>query len=421
MNALLQTLMEEFHEKIATFTGSIIRDVRFPNVPDKIMVAIGMRRTGKTYLLFQTILELLKTVPQTRILYLNFEDDRLYPMTQQKLSELLDGFYALYPENHDNLCYLFLDEIQNVEHWHLVVRRYFDSKKVRIFLTGSSAKLLSKEIATSLRGRSMAIEVWPFSFTEFLRAGQVAFPPDLFGKKSLDQLGGLLEQYLEQGGFPETTFLQQPQDRRNILQDYVSVVVFRDIVERYKITNISLVKYMIKTLISNAGCSFSVHKFFNDLKSQAFAVSKTTIHDYLGYIEDAYLSFTVPLYSQSLRKTQTNPRKTYVIDTGLARAYSSSMSQNYGHFFENLVYLDLRRYGHTIHYYLTANRREVDFVSQDAKGKWHLYQVSWNIEDAQTLQRETMALEEAEKELGIKGECITPTSYFTSFLPNLSN
>lgn len=401
---LLQLLIQEFHEKLADFSDGIERTVCFPVLPDKIKVAIGMRRTGKTWLLFQVIEALLKEVPKTRILYLNFEDDRLAPMTQERLRELLDGFYALYPENKDQLCYVFLDEIQNVEDWPVVIRRYFDTKKIQIYLTGSSAKLLSKEIATSLRGRSIATEVWPFSFQEYLEAKKIAIP-------NIEDLG----LYLEQGGFPETVLLQHP-ERMRILQDYVSVVIFRDIIERYKITNVSLIRYMIKTLIKNVGCSFSVHKFFNDLKSQAFSVSKTTVHEYLSYIEDAYLAFTVPLYSESLRKTQTNPRKIYAVDTGLVRAYTLGFPQNYGHHFENLVYLDLRRAGHEIYYYLTESRREVDFLSRDLNGKWHLYQVCWDMQDEATLQRERQALEEAEKELGIQGEYITPAVYLETVI-----
>eukprot|EP01039_Chlorochromonas_danica_P013290 gene13290-15355_t len=151
MTILLQTLLEEFHAKMKTFTGGILREASFSDIPNKIMVAIGMRRTGKTYLMFQTIQKLLREVPISRILYLNFEDDRLYPMTGQQFGELIDSFYTLYPENHDNACYLVFDEVQNIEDWQLVIRRYSDTKNVKIYLTGSSAKLLSKEIATSLR------------------------------------------------------------------------------------------------------------------------------------------------------------------------------------------------------------------------------------------------------------------------------
>ena len=205
-------------------------------------------------------------------------------------------------------------------------------------------------------------------------------------------------------------------DRTRILQDYVSLVIFRDIVERHNITNLSLVRYMIKALIKNVGCGFSVNKLFNDLKSQGFAVSKTTIHDYLEYIEDAYLTFTVPLYAESIRKTQTNLRKLYAIDTGLVNAYSMSLSKNLGHYFENLIYLDLKRTGNEIYYYLTKNRREVDFFTRDTEGVPHLYQICWNTDDPQTLKRELTALQEAEDELGIKGELITPDTYLTSFL-----
>lgn len=421
MNILLQTLLEEFHEKMKTFTGGIRREATFSTISDKIMVAIGMRRTGKTYLLFQTIQNLLKDIPITRVLYLNFEDDRLCPMDQQQFAKLIDDFYTLYPENHDHLCYLFFDEIQNVEGWQIVIRRYFDTKKVKIYLTGSSAKLLSKEIATSLRGRSIATEVWPFSFGEFLDAKKILQPDDqLFGRRSLDKLREWLGIYLDQGGFPETVFLDKS-DGMRVLQDYVSVVIFRDIIERHKITNISLIKYIIRTLIKNVGCGFSSNKFLNDLKSQGFSVSKTTIYDYLDYIEDAYLAFSVPLYSESLRKTQTNLKKVYAIDTGLVRAYTTSFSHNLGHHFENLIFLDLKRCRHEVYYYLTATRREVDFLTRNKEGEWRLYQVCWNMDDFKTLERETLALNEAEKELGLKGEIITPDTYFSSFLPSIQS
>lgn len=420
MHPLFPTLLEEFHSKINAFTDGVKREARFPDIPHKIMVAIGMRRTGKTYFLFQKISELLKTIPLHRILYINFEDDRLLPLNTQQFASLLDSFFAYYPENHDQESYLFLDEIQNIEGWHTVIRRYFDTKKVRIYLTGSSAKLLSKEIATSLRGRSFAQEIWPFSLQECLRAKSIELPTAPLGEQSKNKLKKELLVYLQQGGFPEVFFVKSEEDRRQILQDYVSVVILRDIVERHKITNLTLIRYMIKTLLKNVGCAFSINKFFHDLKSQAFNVGKTTLHDYLGYIEDSYLAFSISLYSESLRKTQTNPRKIYAVDTGLVNAYVSGMNANIGHYFENLVYLDLKRYGHEVFYYLTRTRKEVDFISKNKQGKWHLYQVCWNMEDPRTLERETSALKEAEKELGITGEVITPDTYFSSFLSQVA-
>jgi predicted AAA+ superfamily ATPase len=490
MSGLLETLLEEFRDKMKNFTGGIAREICFPQVENKIMVAIGMRRTGKTYLLLQVIQDLLKTIPITRILYINFEDDRLLPMSQEGFRELVDGFYTLYPENHDQKCYLFFDEIQNVDGWHTLIRRYFDAKNVKIYLTGSSAKLLSKEIHTTLGGRSFPIEVWPFSFNEYLSAQNVKISDELLGKSTIDKLKGYLNLYLKHGGFPESVLLElhiMPEnweeiarkfeasledmseyvernelnvgikgqikdknlfrnftvhlrdmsklfeeerkdivvtvgdrDRIRILQDYVSTVIQRDIVERYNITNISLIRYLIKSLMRNVGCSFTVHKFYKDIKSQGFAASKDTLYNYLDYISDAYFAFTISLYDESLRKMQTNPKKVYAIDTGMVRAYTIGNSQNIGHNFENLVYLDLRRKGcKEPSYYLTKNGKEVDFIARDELGQWYLYQVCWDMNDKETLERETLALKEAEDELGIKGEIITPDTYFTSFLPRL--
>jgi predicted AAA+ superfamily ATPase len=411
---LLQTLLEEFYDQLNAFNPGISRHTTFKEIPNKIMVAIGMRRTGKTHFLFQTIQKILKEVSLDQVLYLNFEDDRLFPMTSDQMAKLIDDFYTLYPENHSRTCYLFLDEVQNIENWDRVVRRMFDTKNVKIYLTGSSAKLLSTEIATSLRGRAITTEIWPYSFQEFLEFQE--FPildTKMLSKKNLDLLKKQLNLYLDQGGFPEIMG-HSLSDRLYVLQDYVSVVIFRDIVERHKITNVSLIRYMIKTLVKNAGCGFSVHKFFNDLKSQGFSVSKTTLYDYLRYIEDTYLAFTVPLYSESLRQSSTNLKKIYAIDTGLVKAYANSLSQNVGHCFENLVYLDLRRTGYEVYYYLTKSRREVDFLARSPENQWRLYQVTWDMTDPQTIEREKLALEEAEQELGIKGEIITPESYLSS-------
>lgn len=334
-------------------------------------------------------------------------------MTQEKLRQLLDGFYSLYPENHDRGCYLFLDEIQNVETWALVVRRYYDTKKVQIYLSGSSAKLLSKEIATSLRGRSLVTEVWPFSFNEYLRTKNVAYETKIFGKKFIDKMQSNLAAYLNYGGFPETVDLSETADRIRILQDYIDLVIFRDIIERYKISNIVLVKYLLQLLLKNPGTLFSINKIFNDLKSRGFSVSKNTLYEYLSYFEDAYVVFSVPLYSESIRKTQSNPRKIYVIDPGLSNAYSLKFDRDFGHLFENLVYLDLRRKGHKIYYYLTQNRNEVDFLTKDLNGKTHLYQVVWDTSDNATLLRERRALKEATDELNVPGEIITPEIYLT--------
>lgn len=423
MGKLLEQLLDEFKNTFDQVkVASQMRELSFPSLKNKIKAAIGMRRVGKTYFLFQTINTLLQehNIPWERILYLNFEDDRLLPCSQDQFRTLLDSFYQLYPKNHDEECYFFLDEVQNVDDWATVVRRYFDTKKIQIYLSGSSAKLLSKEISTALRGRSIAVEVWPFSFKEFLFARKIKLDDALFSKKNQDILHQNLLRYLVEGGFPEVVGMTA-EHRRQVLQDYVELVVMRDIIERYNISNISLIKYIISHLLKNIGGSLSVNKFSNDIKSQGLSGAKNTIYDYLSYIEDAYLAFSVPLYSESIRKIHSNPKKIYAIDTGLSQAFSLSLNNNYGHLFENLVFLDLKRKGHKIYYYLTKERYEVDFLTEDRSGKINLYQVVWDSDDQETMDREHRALKAAEQELNIKGEIITRESYIESLWNDLKS
>jgi predicted AAA+ superfamily ATPase len=415
--ALLATLLEEFRFKIQNSTDVVKRNAYFLEAPGKIKVVIGMRRTGKTYFLFQRIQELLHTgVPIESVLFLNFEDDRLFPFTRDKLVDLIDAFYTMYPENHHKRCYIFLDEIQNVEDWSRVVRRLFDTKLIDIYLSGSSAKLLSKEIATELRGRALATELWPYDFDEYLNAKNINIDKTLFGTSVRDKLMHAFTRYLNHGGFPEVVHYEE-EAWQNSLQDYIDIVVFRDIIERHRITHPAIIKYMIIALVQNAGKLFSIHKFYNDLKSQGYRITKDALYQYMEYVEDAYLVFGVPIYSESLRKKQVNPKKYYVIDSGLARAVTFELQKDYGRLFENIIYLDLRRRGWLVHYYMTTSRREVDFLVQNRRGEKHLLQVTWDLEDPNTRLREEAALAEAIEETKLKGHLLTLESYLQKGLP----
>lgn len=409
--------MEEQKTIYDSIKGGLKRKAQFANLTNKIDVALGIRRSGKTFFLLQQMQKLLEqeSIPWHRCLYINFEDDRLLPCSQSKFRDILEAFYKVYPENHEEYCYFFLDEVQNVEEWSLVLRRFLDKKKVKIYITGSSAKLLSKEIATELRGRSFSTEVWPFSFSEYLQAKKINFDPTLFGQKNRDIFFQQLLNYLNEGGFPEAVLMHDPEKRVQLLQDYVELVVMRDIIERYNIKNIMTIKYIIKILLKNASCTFSVNKLFNDLKSQNVAVTRGLLYDYLSYIEDAYLNFTIPLYDESIRKVQMNPKKSYAIDTGMIKAFSFSINHNYGHLFENLFFLDLKRQNNKIYYYLTREKYEIDFLVENLKGERKLYQVVWDVGDKATLEREERALKAAERELNIKGELITPEIYLKNY------
>lgn len=408
---VLEILLGEFRDRLEVVKDLIIRDARFPEAENKIKVAMGVRRGGKSYFVYQKILNLLDVgVSRSAILFINFEDDRLLPLDVHKVAKLVDAFYSLYPENHDRKCYLFFDEIQNVPDWPIMIRRLHDTKKREIFLTGSSAKLLSKEIASSLRGRSLATEIWPYSFSEFNRAKQISIDRSLFDQKTQDQLKQVFRNYLNEGGFPEI-ISYDPDTKQKTLQEYLDVVIFRDILERHNVKNPTLIKYMILSMVHNVGKPFSVNKFYNDARGQGYQVGKDLLYEYESFIEDTFLIFGVSLYDRSIRKVQTNPKKLYAIDPGMMRAITLDYENDLGRLFENVVYLDLRRLGCEISYYLTQERYEIDFLAQTPRGYKKFFQVAWDMQDPQTMERENRALQAGTKELKIEGEIVTLDSY----------
>lgn len=416
MIPIIQTIQEEFRAILESTKERVSRHYQFPEANNMIKVAIGMRRSGKTYFLFQTIQKLIKEgLSLDQVLYVNFEDDRLLPIDFKEMGQLVDSWYASYPENHDRCCYLFFDEVQNVDGWPVVLRRLVDTKNVQIYVTGSSAKLLSKEIATSLRGRSLGIEIFPYSYLEYLTAHHLEAPSKRGGKRGVDYQRSYLLEYLRVGGFPAVQLMSQ-KEQLETLQSYVETVIFRDIVERHQISNIALLKYFIHSLLKNVSSLFSVNKFYNDIKSQGYKVAKDTLYSYLSHIEDAFLLFAVPVFTESLRQEQTTPKKIYAVDTGLVAANTFQLSDNLGKAFENLIYLDLRRQGKKVFYYRTAKGHEVDFVTQDLQGKYELIQVVWEMDEGKTREREERALREAEKELGFSGILMEGPTYLETCL-----
>jgi hypothetical protein len=406
----------EFYERLPI--SLIKRQTDLKELPGKISVVIGMRRVGKTYFLYQKIQQLIDegTDPKS-IFYLNLEDDRLPELKKGVLSELIDGFYALYPQNHTRHCWLFFDEIQMAEDWSSVLRRLLDTKKVSIFATGSSARLLSKEIATNLRGRAISTEIWPLNLQEYANARTYHLPQEIMSQRTKDEYFAFFNEYLLSGGFPETVNYNE-MDQRRVHQDYVSVAILRDILERHEIKNKHLLRYLIKFILTNVSKPVSFNKLFNDLKSQGQSIGKNTLYEYFDHISDCYLSFLVPLYTESTRKQESNPRKAYAVDTGISRSHMIGISDNMGRLFENLIYLDFRRHHYEVHYYLTRTGKEIDFIARSFEGRPRIVQVCFDAQDSETYEREATALSQAESELGISGALITPANYL-SFLSSL--
>lgn len=200
-------------------------------------------------------------------------------------------------------------------------------------------------------------------------------------------------------------------ERLETLQNYVEVVIFRDIVERYKISNIKLLKYFLTILLENISSRFSINKFYNDISSQGYKVGKDTLYNYLEHLEDAYLIYTVPIFTESLRTLETTPKKIYAVDNGLINANTFNLSLNFGKLLENQVYLDLRRQKKEVFYYKTSEGYEVDFIAKDREGHYEMIQVVWDQSDPITFEREERALRTAERELGIKGRIIDWEKY----------
>jgi len=399
MKETFKKLIVNFQER--TFDKIVPRDYEIPTTTKKIVSLIGVRRSGKTYILFSLIEKLRQTIDPQNIIYINFEDDRLYPLTLEKLDDLMEGYYELYPKKREEKVYLFLDEVQNIEGWERYVRRIDDTLNLQLYITGSSSKLLSSEIATSLRGRTITYEIFPFSFKEYLRHKEIEV--NLYSSKSISFIKNAFNSYLVDGGFAET-FDETPDVQKRILKDYLDLIIYKDVVERYTIKNQSLLKHLIKYMFVNMGTLISVNKLYNDYKSQGYKVGKDTLQDYLSYLQEAYTLFTTPIYRNSVREEQRNPKKLYAIDNGFKKLFSISLSDDYSKLYENLAFLHLRRESSEVYYF--KEKQEVDLYIRSDKEQ--LVNISYAIEDEKTLTREINALREGMRYFNIdRGYLVT--------------
>ena len=370
------------------------RDVWIPAVPGKAVAVIGMRRAGKTCMLWQVLADRLAAGAQrSSLLYFSFEDERLAGMQASELDLVVDEYYLRHPEHRDaTRAVFFLDEIQLVPGWEAFVRRILDTENIEVFLSGSSVRMLSREIASSMRGRAMEAVVRPFSFIETLRhAGQEAPTGKSPDKRLRSTLNSALLGFLETGGFPETQGLDQ-RSRMELLRTYVDVVLLRDIVERHDISHPQCLRWMVRQLLGNPAGSFSINKFHNDLRSQGVGIGKDTLHEYLDHLEDSFLLRTVHIAADSIRRRQVNPRKVYPVDTGLIALFNRSGKAQTGHALETAVLHELERRGAEVAYVKTASGCEVDFHARMADGTERLVQVSADIDNPSTLERELRAL-----------------------------
>jgi len=378
------------------------REIRLPGVPGKALAVIGMRRSGKSCFLWQCLEDSLAAgAPRESLVYLNFEDERLVGMDATDLSSLLENYYRMHPHFRDSSTVtLFLDEIHLVPGWETFARRILDTEKVRLFLSGSSASMLSREVHTSMRGRAMEVAVYPFSFREAL-SHRGLLPTavwDDLPKARRSLITNAFRNYLLEGGFPEAQGIEA-RDRRPLLQGYVDVVVLRDVIERHNISNPVALRWLQRHLLGSPCGPFSIQKFHGALKSQGLPVSKDSLHAFLAHFEDAFLIRTTSLFTASERRRMVNPRKAYPIDPGLIPIYERAGRDNLGHSLETAVFVELLRRGCEIHHFLTPEGYGIDFHAIGPEGDVSLIQVCADASDAETLARETRSLAAAHKDM----------------------
>lgn len=402
MKNILDRLIDDFHERDLPIP--VTREQNTMSVPGKANAVIGMRRAGKTWFCYQYMRELMKKgIDKERLLYINFEDDRLLPFTGTDFQEILDAYYRKFPAFKSEKCHIFLDEVQNIEGWDRFVRRVLDSENLEVWITGSSSRLLSSEIATSLRGRSISKEIFPFSFKECLLFNDIDLKStSRFGSRTMATLQHMLDKYMGIGGFPEVQNLDD-ETRYQIHRNYIDVVILRDVVERYNVRNTVALRSLIRHIMAAPATKFSINRFYNTLKSQSIACTKNDLYLFLDHLADAFLVYPVPIHSRSHKARQVNPKKIYVVDTGLLASVSFKMTEDRGALLENLIYMHLRRQGKAPEYYITKSGAEVDFVIPGDRGQpLELIQVCWSMDSPETRKREEKSLREAMSELGAK-------------------
>lgn len=392
---IFKLIIKEFHE--IELPEAKERDLILPQKTSKIITISGPRRAGKTYYFYQIIRQLKKKVANSRIIYLNFEDDRLLPMSADNLADLIEAYFELYPENKTKEVYCFFDEIQNIKNWELFIRRIYDKEKVKIFLTGSSSKLLSKEIATSLRGRTLNYQIFPLSFGEFLKFKNIELDKDFSYSKTRFQIKKLFEEYLIFGGFPEVV-LEESDLKLPVLKNYYDLMIYRDLVERFAVRNTAFLKSLTKYLLTNVSATFSVNAYYRSLE-KSLKPAKETVLEYLSYLQEIELIFLAPIFSYSLKVQQVNPKKNYVIDNGLRNTVSFRFSQDFGRLLENLVFVELKRRNKEIYYH--KQKKEADFVVKGNLKTSQAIQVTQELND-KNKERELGGLLEAMSEYQLR-------------------
>jgi predicted AAA+ superfamily ATPase len=370
-----------------------------------IIALVGVRRSGKSTLVRQTINHLIrdKGIPPRNILFLNLENPQFsrYRNDVSYLDRAYDDYLKLV--SPVGTIYCFLDEVHFFSEWQVFVKAKYEQQKIKFIVTGSNSHLLSSEFITLLSGRALPVEVYPFSFAEFAVAHELALPDKVAVTRERNRLRKLLDDYLRFGGFPEICGPIMSATKKEILVMYARNILYQDIAPRFFIKKAVDLENLFFYLASNISSLYSFNKL-----AALVGLNDKTVKEYLGYFSDAYLLFTLDSFAFSVREQIKSPKKVYAIDTGMAGAVGFSFSENLGHLLENQVYLELKRRGHELYYYKTGNGFEVDFACCTGGKITQLVQVVHDLGDDKTRNRELRSLIKALEETKLeRGEIVT--------------
>ena len=373
------------------------REEHLPLHAEQIITIPGVRRSGKSSKMKLVINDLVKAgVSPQNILWMGFDDERLADMSQQDLNEILEAYRELYPTTPLSEVYMFFDELQLIEGWELFVMRIHKSYCKHIYISGSNAKMLSQEIATSLRGWALEYRTYPLSFAEYCHF--LAIPTERLNEQQTTQLRLAWDDYNRYGGFPEVVLTPDRLLRDKLLQTYYNAMLFRDLVERHSISSIGVLRYFIKRIMNNVTKPTSINSLYNDIRSQGLKISKDELYKWADYLCESFMFIRIPRYTPSLIAEETGLKKYYFIDNGMRQNILLPHSQDEGKLLESSVLLHLcRRCGELEKVTYFLKEKECDFVLQHEDIVLLLIQVCWQIEDNETREREIAGLLEAHK------------------------
>jgi predicted AAA+ superfamily ATPase len=370
------------------------RELVIPLETARVVLLTGVRRCGKTFLLYEGIRQLLKQgIERKNIIYLSFADERL-DCHVDELDQILDAHLELYPNLKVSDLHFFFDDIQNIQNWEWFIKRLYEQASQNIYISGSNSRFTIHEIENQLKGRCINLELFPLSWKEFCHFHNINTKDK--STVNLARLERHFNTFFKQGGFPE---LHQTPTRyqRQKLSQLVSLNLYSELIERYPIKNTSYLKPFLNKIFQNHSNPTSIHQLFNDIKALGFKSSKDSTYQLIEQLCDIHLLYSCQKYDKDIAKSEKAEKKFYAVDHSLLDLYDFNNTDREIKL-ECLVYLEIRKRTEYIWYF--KQQYQIDFIGK-WQGSWNVIQVCWELTNNETIKREIKALTKACHKLGV--------------------